>query len=68
MVLPHHRYVDELLDALDDLDWPERVKTMQRNWIGRSEGVEFDLEVVGAEHADGVACGYSRPVPTRVSG
>jgi leucyl-tRNA synthetase len=42
-------YVDELLDALDDLDWPERVKTMQRNWIGRSEGVEFDLQVVGGE-------------------
>jgi leucyl-tRNA synthetase len=44
-------YVDELLDGLDDLDWPERVKTMQRNWIGRSEGVEFDLQVVGASHA-----------------
>jgi leucyl-tRNA synthetase len=36
-------YADELLHDLDDLDWPERVKTMQRNWIGRSEGVEFDL-------------------------
>jgi leucyl-tRNA synthetase len=36
-------YADELLTSLDDLDWPERVKTMQRNWIGRSEGVEFDL-------------------------
>jgi len=36
-------YADELLEDLDDLDWPERVKTMQRNWIGRSEGVEFDL-------------------------
>ncbi len=43
------RYVDELLDSLDDLEWPERVKTMQRNWIGRSEGVEFDLQVVGGE-------------------
>ncbi|MDE3085428.1 MAG: leucine--tRNA ligase [Acidobacteriota bacterium] len=42
-------YADELLDALDDLDWPDRVKTMQRNWIGRSEGVEFDLPVVGHE-------------------
>jgi len=43
------RYVDELLDSLGDLEWPERVKTMQRNWIGRSEGVEFDLQVVGGE-------------------
>ncbi|MDE3222998.1 MAG: class I tRNA ligase family protein, partial [Acidobacteriota bacterium] len=33
-------YADELLDNLDDLAWPERVKSMQRNWIGRSEGVE----------------------------
>ena len=36
-------YAEELLNDIDDLEWPERVKTMQRNWIGRSEGVEFDL-------------------------
>src|SRR5579863_4916082 len=42
-------YADELLDALEGLEWPERVKTIQRNWIGRSEGVEFDLPVVGSE-------------------
>ncbi|MCY4434758.1 MAG: leucine--tRNA ligase [bacterium] len=38
-------YAEELLDGLDGLDWPNRVKTMQRNWIGRSEGVEFTLPI-----------------------
>ena len=38
-------YADELLADLDKIDWPEKTKTMQRNWIGRSEGTEitFDL-------------------------
>ena len=38
-------YAQELLDDIDDLDWPHRVKVMQRNWIGRSEGVEFGLPI-----------------------
>ncbi|WP_300317123.1 leucine--tRNA ligase [Idiomarina sp.] len=43
-------YAEELLDDLDQLDgWPEQVKAMQRNWIGRSEGVEVDFSVSGYE-------------------
>jgi leucyl-tRNA synthetase len=38
-------YADELVDALDDLDWPERVKVMQRNWIGRSRGAQFAMPI-----------------------
>ena len=39
-------YADELLDELDRMPgWPDSVKTMQRNWIGRSEGVELSFEV-----------------------
>ncbi len=51
-------YAQQLLDDLDDLDWPERVKTMQRNWIGRSEGAEFSMDIVGEDgtpHPDGVS-------------
>lgn len=43
-------YAEELLQSLDHMPgWPEQVRTMQRNWIGRSEGVTFSLEV---SHAD----------------
>ena len=38
-------YADELLADLDSVDWPEQVKTMQRNWIGRSRGMEVEFEV-----------------------
>jgi leucyl-tRNA synthetase len=40
-------YADELLADLDKVEWPEQVKTMQRNWIGRSEGMEVEFEVPG---------------------
>ena len=40
-------YAQRLLDDLDQLDWSERVKTTQRNWIGRSEGLEFKMAIDG---------------------
>ncbi len=42
-------FADELLDDLDDLDWPESVRTMQREWIGRSEGAEVEFAIDGLE-------------------
>jgi len=43
-------YAQELADCLDDLDgWPERVVTMQRNWIARSEGVHFKMDIVDTD-------------------
>ncbi len=45
-------YAQELLDDLGKLDdWPDRVRVMQKNWIGRSEGLEFEFEVKGESEA-----------------
>ena len=41
-------YAESLLDGLDDLDWPENIKELQKNWIGRSEGVELGFEIDGS--------------------
>ena len=47
-------YADELLDSLDTMDgWPDSVKNMQRNWIGRSQGVEIDFAVADANGKPG---------------
>ena len=40
-------YAEKLLSGLDELDWPESTKEMQRNWIGKSTGVEVDFDIVG---------------------
>jgi len=42
-------YADDLLTDLETIDWPEKIVLMQRNWIGRSEGVEFILKVKNSE-------------------
>lgn len=44
-------YADELIEDIDHVEWPERIKTAQKNWIGRSEGAEITFEVEGAESA-----------------
>lgn len=44
-------YADRLIEDLDDLDWPESIKDMQRNWVGRSEGAELTFKVDGTEHS-----------------
>src|SRR3989338_7578844 len=40
-------YAEELLEGIEKLDWPERIKIMQRNWIGRSEGTEIIFKING---------------------
>ncbi|PID24546.1 leucine--tRNA ligase [Sporosarcina sp. P7] len=50
-VLRITEYADRLLEDLDDLDWPESLKDMQRNWIGRSEGAQLTFEIADTEHS-----------------
>ena len=58
------QYAERLLDDLDTLDgWPERVKTMQKNWIGRSEGTQIHFDLVpleGEEAGQKVSCFTTR--------
>ncbi|MGM0578888.1 MAG: leucine--tRNA ligase [Myxococcota bacterium] len=53
------KYADRLLEDLEDLDWPESIKAMQRNWIGRSEGAEVDFPVDG--HDERIRVFTTRP-------
>ncbi|WP_332649482.1 leucine--tRNA ligase [Lysinibacillus sp. 54212] len=48
-VLRITKYADRLIDDLEEVDWPESIKDMQRNWIGRSEGAQVKFTVAGKE-------------------
>jgi len=46
-VIDQAAFADDLLEGLNEIDWPESTKDMQRHWIGRSEGVEVKFQIVG---------------------
>ena len=46
-ILKITEYAESLLDGLDELDWPENIKELQKNWIGKSEGVELGFNIDG---------------------
>jgi len=50
-VLKITEYAEQLIDDLDILDWPESLKAMQRNWIGKSVGAEIDIKIEGTDKA-----------------
>ncbi|MBI4087195.1 leucine--tRNA ligase [Candidatus Kaiserbacteria bacterium] len=53
-------YADRLIDDLDALNWPEPIKESQRNWIGRSEGINIDYTIVGSDEV--LTCFTTTPV------
>ena len=46
-VIDQPAFAEKLLEGLNEIDWPESTKDMQRHWIGKSEGVEVDFKIVG---------------------
>ena len=56
------KFSQDLLDGLEELDnWPNKVKTMQKNWIGKSFGCEIDFEIEGALPVKSIKCFTTRP-------
>ncbi len=62
------RYAERLLADLDDLAWPEAIKVMQRNWIGRSAGAEVDFPICSADPGGPVVADYDAWREARRSG
>ena len=56
------KFSDELLNGLDDLnEWPKKVKTMQKNWIGKSFGCEINFKIQGNKSVNEIKCFTTRP-------
>ncbi len=56
------KFSEELLSGLEKLDnWPQKVKTMQKNWIGKSFGCEIDFEIEGNKNVNKIKCFTTRP-------
>ena len=56
------KFSEELLKELDNLEeWPNKVKTMQKNWIGKSFGCEIDFKIEGSDHVKKIKCFTTRP-------
>ena len=56
------KFSNELLSDLDQLnEWPEKVKTMQKNWIGKSYGCEIDFKIEGSDKINNIKCYTTRP-------
>jgi len=56
------KFSDELLNGLDELDlWPNKVKTMQKNWIGKSYGCEINFKIEGSKEVNSIKCYTTRP-------
>ncbi|MDA9702255.1 leucine--tRNA ligase [Candidatus Pelagibacter sp.] len=55
-------FSEELLNSLETLNnWPDKVKTMQKNWIGKSYGCEIDFKIEGSENIKSIKCYTTRP-------
>ena len=62
MVLQNFKFAEELLSDLDTLNqWPEKVKIMQKNWIGKSFGCNINFKIEGSENVKSIKCYTTRP-------
>src|SRR5205814_10253070 len=57
-------YAERLIDELEKLDWPESIKLLQRNWIGKSEGAEIDFNVAQVSNLPSNQSGKLETCPT----